>query len=413
MRAVLAGGAVVLSGRLDVLLGGPPTPRPAVVVEIKAGRWHDGARADAHLYALLVALRDGRPPAAVVTVVADGTTQVEPVRAAVLTTAADRVVHAIEVGGTDRRRRAGGRPPGPALRALPAAPGLPRGPRVAPDAPTRGGDLRTVTHVRDAVGAADRLRAAVTAGISEALAAAPAPVADVYVGWVAAAEAADCPARYRAAGEGGWGFPGWSASTAAAAVGPRRPRPPPARRRRRPGAGRPRRPARAARGRARLDPRGAVAGGPGVGGWVGDLRADGDAATLAATAGLATRWLAGFVRVLGWPLPDGLALLNVIRDDGASGAPRWWPAKGSPVTVACGADARLGRVTGSGDHVLVVHRPSSADDGEVHRRATFEAAAGALALRVAPDRRAGHGGRHRRAGPCRRRRGPAGGRRRA
>ena len=128
----------------------------------------------------------------------------------------------------------------------------------------------------------------------------------------------------------------------------------------------------------------AVAGGPGVGGWVGDLRADGDAATLAATAGLATRWLAGFVRVLGWPLPDGLALLGVTRDDGASGAPRWWPAKGSPVTVACGADARIGRVTGSGGHVLVVHRPSSADDGEVHRRATFEAAAGALALRVAP-----------------------------
>ena len=32
----------------------------------------------------------------------------------------------------------------------------------------------------------------------------------------------------------------------------------------------------------------------------------------------------------------------------------------------------------------MVHRPSSADDGEVHRRATFEAAAGALALRVAP-----------------------------
>ena len=101
---------------------------------------------------------------------------------------------------------------------------------------------------------------------------------------------------------------------------------------------------------------------------MGDLRADGDAATLAATAGLATRWLAGFVRVLGWPLPDGLALLNVVRDDGASGAPRWWPAKGSAVTVASGADARLGRVTGSGEHVLVVHRPSSSDDVEVHRR---------------------------------------------
>jgi hypothetical protein len=237
--------------------------------------------------------------------------------------------------------------------------------------------------VNDAVGAADRLIGAVTAGIDAALADAPAPVADVYVGWVAAAEAAECPARYRAAGEGGWGFPGWSAPTAAAAVGRAAldhhvqardggpapsPDDVPA-------------PLEVVRGWIRGV---AVAGGPGVGGWVGDLRADGDAATLAATAGLATRWLAGFVRVLGWPLPEGLALLGVTRDDGASGAPRWWPAKGSPVTVACGADARIGRVTGSGGHVLVVHRPSSADDGEIHRRATCEATAGALALRVAP-----------------------------
>jgi hypothetical protein len=237
--------------------------------------------------------------------------------------------------------------------------------------------------VRDAVGAADRLIASVTAGIDDALTAAPAPVADVYVGWVAAAEAAQCPARYRAAGEGGWGFPGWSAPTAAAAVGRTaldhhlhppdgRPAPLP---------GDLPAPLEVVRGWIRDA---AVAGARGVGGWVGDLRADGDAATLAATAGLATRWLAGFIRVLGWPLPEGLALLGLTRDDGASGAARWWPAKGSPVTVACGADARVGRVTGSGGHVLVVHRPSSADDGEVRRRAAFEAAAGALALRVAP-----------------------------
>ena len=237
--------------------------------------------------------------------------------------------------------------------------------------------------MRDAVGAADRLRTTVTSAIDDALAAAPAPLADVYVGWVAAAEAAACPARYRAAGDGGWGFPGWSASTAAASVGRaaldhhlhgRAPEPGPTR------AELPA-PLEVVRGWIRDA---AVAGGPGVGGWVGDLRADGDAATLAATAALATRWLAGFLRVVGWPLPEGLALLGVTRDDGPTGAPRWWPAKGSAVTVACGADARLGRVTGSGDYALVVHRPSSADDGEVHRRASFEAAAGALALRVAP-----------------------------
>lgn len=238
--------------------------------------------------------------------------------------------------------------------------------------------------MRDAVGATDRLTAAVTDALTEVLARATAPVADVYVGWVAAADAADCPARYRAGGEGGWGFPGWSASNAAAAAGraaldhhlhrdegdPARPH------------GELPAPLEVVRAWIR---EAAVAGAPGVGGWVGDLRADGDAAPLAATAGLATRWLAGFVRVLGWPLPDRLALLGVLREDGPSGAPRWWPAKGSPVTVACGADARIGRVTGSGDFALVVHRPASADDAEVHRRATFEAAAGALALRVAPD----------------------------
>jgi hypothetical protein len=415
VRAVAAGGAVVLGGRLDLLLGGPPTSRPAIVVEVKAGRWHDSARADGHLYALLVALRDGVPPTAVVTVVADGTTQVEPVRPAVLSTAADRVVHALDVAGPIAAGEPAPAHPGPHCGHCPLRPACPEaatpppttpGPEpdrppaaTAPRPPARrptGGPPPSparppagprAARTPDAVGAADRLRAAVAAEIGAALAGAPAPVADVYVGWSAAADAAGCPSRYRAGGARGWGFPGWSPATAAAAAG-----------------------------RAALDHHlhgggpdtlgcparlpaplevvrawireGAVAGAPGVGGWVGDLRAGGagggGAATLAATAALATRWLAGFVRVLGWPLPDGSALLGVTRQDGASGAPRWWPSKGSAVSVACGADARLGRVTGAGGHALVVHRPSSADDREVHGRAAFEAAAGALALRVAP-----------------------------
>jgi hypothetical protein len=99
-RVRLAGGAVMLAGRLDLLLGGAPTGRPAVVVEVKGGRWYDGMRSDGHLYALLVALRDGRPPHAVVTVVADGTTQVEPVRTAVLVTAAERVEQALGVAAS-------------------------------------------------------------------------------------------------------------------------------------------------------------------------------------------------------------------------------------------------------------------------------------------------------------------------
>ncbi|MBN2622836.1 MAG: hypothetical protein JXA83_05690 [Acidimicrobiales bacterium] len=97
VRVRLGDGAVQLAGRLDLLLGGPPSARPPVVVEVKGGRWYDGMRADGHFYALLAALRDGVPPRAVVTVVADGTTQVEPVRPAVLVTAAERVAEAMQV----------------------------------------------------------------------------------------------------------------------------------------------------------------------------------------------------------------------------------------------------------------------------------------------------------------------------
>ncbi|HEY8526716.1 MAG TPA: PD-(D/E)XK nuclease family protein [Acidimicrobiales bacterium] len=94
-RVRLAGGAITVTGRLDALLGGPPTGRPGVVVEVKGGRWYDGMRGDAHLYALLVALRDGEAPARVVTLVADGTTQVEPIRPALIEHAAERVEAAI------------------------------------------------------------------------------------------------------------------------------------------------------------------------------------------------------------------------------------------------------------------------------------------------------------------------------
>ena len=137
VRVRLGGGAVTVAGRLDVLLGGPPTGRPAVVVEVKGGRWYDGMRADGHLYALLLALRDGEAPVAAVTVVSDGTTQVEPIRPSVLDHAADRIVEAIRVAaglaaGEPPATRPGGHcqhcpvrpdcPPGRAWRPEPAAP---------------------------------------------------------------------------------------------------------------------------------------------------------------------------------------------------------------------------------------------------------------------------------------------------
>lgn len=121
VRVGLADGAVTVGGRLDLLVGGPPTGRPAVVVEVKGGRWYDGMRADGHLYALLVALRDGRAPAAVVTVVADGTVQVEPVRPAVLATAADRVAEALRVAAVVAAGEPAAEQPGPHCAHCPVA----------------------------------------------------------------------------------------------------------------------------------------------------------------------------------------------------------------------------------------------------------------------------------------------------
>ncbi len=245
----------------------------------------------------------------------------------------------------------------------------------------------------DPVGTADRLRAEASRRIAEALAGAPSPgaVGEVYVGWIAAREAATCPARYRAEGEHGWGFPGWSPPLAGGACG------------------------RAALGHhiAEADLAGRPATLPmpleairvwmralrmrsgtgegrtppversGVGDWICEAWDTGDSATLAAVAALGGRWLGGFVRVLGWPLPPGLTLLNAPGPAAAS-ALRWRPDRASPVTVACGADARIGRVTGAGGFAVVVHRVTTGDDDAVRDRAAFEAAAAALAIGVVP-----------------------------
>jgi hypothetical protein len=100
VRVRLAGGAVTVTGRLDALLGGPPTAHPGVVVEVKGGRWYDGMRADGHLYALLAGLRDGVAPAAVVTLVADGTSHVEPIRPALVSHAAERLELALRTAAS-------------------------------------------------------------------------------------------------------------------------------------------------------------------------------------------------------------------------------------------------------------------------------------------------------------------------
>lgn len=236
----------------------------------------------------------------------------------------------------------------------------------------------------DAVGWADGLREDVRGRIGELLDAGDAPaLRDVYVGWVAAIDAAGCPVRYRASGADGWGFPGWAPALAAGAVG------------------------RAALAR-HLDRTASAFGDPplpqpldavrdwmreaqrapgsAVAEWIAELGQAGDRASVAVTAANATRWLAGLVRVMGWPLPERFAL---VVDDaqgpyGRRWPKRWRPVKGSPVCVASSPDATLGKVAPSGRFDLLIHRPSSPGDSAVGDRAAFEAAAGALANGIVP-----------------------------
>jgi hypothetical protein len=121
LRLHLAGGAVSIAGRIDVAFGGPPTTRPTVLVEVKGGAWRDGHRADAHLYGLLAGLRDGRAPAAVVTVcAADGKVNVEPIRAGVAEAASLRVARAIEVAADLAAGEVAATAPGPYCVTCPA-----------------------------------------------------------------------------------------------------------------------------------------------------------------------------------------------------------------------------------------------------------------------------------------------------
>jgi hypothetical protein len=233
----------------------------------------------------------------------------------------------------------------------------------------------------DAVGRADGVREAVASQLHELLDDGTV-VRDVFVGWVAALDAAGCPVRYRASGADGWGFPGWSPALAGASVG------------------------RAALVR-HLDRTSSPIAGPtlpepleavrdwlreagrapasSVAEWIAELVQDGDKASVAATAANATRWMAGFVRTVGWPLPERLAVV-VDNPEGSYGRawPKRWRLKGTPVSVGSSPDAVVGKVAPSGQFDLLVHRPSAPLDGALCDRAAFEAAAGALSNRIVP-----------------------------
>lgn len=110
VRVELLGGAVVLSGQLDLVLG-PGTPMDPcratrLAIDLKTGRaWPEHAE-DMRFYALLLALRFGVPPYRVATLYLDsGEWQAEDVGARMLGRAADRVVEAVRAASAPRNGR--------------------------------------------------------------------------------------------------------------------------------------------------------------------------------------------------------------------------------------------------------------------------------------------------------------------
>ena len=127
VRAELLGGALVLSGQLDLVLGAGSTAEPnratRLAIDLKTGRaWPEHAE-DMRFYALLLALRFGVPPYRVATLYLDsGEWQAEDVDARVLDRAAERVIEAVRAASASQ---SGHRLP---LRAGPFCAWCPRAP---------------------------------------------------------------------------------------------------------------------------------------------------------------------------------------------------------------------------------------------------------------------------------------------
>ncbi len=156
----VAGGRVVLSGVVDLAMGGPAIDQASVcLVEVKSGARRIEHRADIHFYALLETMRAGAPPFRVATYYsATGELDVESIGEDVLVGALQRVL-----GATIRmcRLAAGSAPvltPNPLCAWCAGLPGCGPGQRRAgTDVPRSGGTGRAdveadvVAHLREPV----------------------------------------------------------------------------------------------------------------------------------------------------------------------------------------------------------------------------------------------------------------------
>ncbi len=118
VRAELLGGALVVSGKLDLLLGAPDRLEPMratrIAIDLKTGGAYPQYAEDNRLYALVLALRFGVPPFRVASFFLEGGTwQAEDVDEGTLFHAADRVVEAARSAAAIHNGREPALTPGP------------------------------------------------------------------------------------------------------------------------------------------------------------------------------------------------------------------------------------------------------------------------------------------------------------
>jgi len=118
IRAELLGGALVVSGKLDLLLGSPDRLEPMratrIAIDLKTGSAYPQYAEDNRLYALVLALRFGVPPFRVASFFLEGGTwQSEDVAEDTLFHAADRVIEAARSAASMRSGRDPALTPGP------------------------------------------------------------------------------------------------------------------------------------------------------------------------------------------------------------------------------------------------------------------------------------------------------------
>ena len=124
VRVELLGGAVVLSGTMDLVLGSGSAVEPGratrLAIDLKTGRaWPEHAE-DMRFYALLLALRFGVPPYRVATLYLEsGEWQAEDVDQPVLDRAAERVIGAVRAAAASEAGRELELAPGPYCRWCP------------------------------------------------------------------------------------------------------------------------------------------------------------------------------------------------------------------------------------------------------------------------------------------------------